>query len=112
MQRFSFDFLTRKSKSALIEKTNLFRKRMLADQVTAEERAKSKDSQHQLNMLKPVSHSGPAYIATASGMVSRPVRRRIMRMKAFARITNLVPGESRRIRRSMAFDSVRNKVAA
>lgn len=64
--------------------------------------------------LEPPSPSrlGPGLVEWITGtgaMPSRPVRRRIERMEAFAEITKQFPGELRRIRRSMAFDLVRNR---
>jgi hypothetical protein len=43
------------------------------------------------------------------GTPSRQVRRRYQRIEALASITKKFPGEPRRIRRSMAFDFVRNQ---
>jgi hypothetical protein len=39
---------------------------------------------------------------------SRQVRRRKLRLEAFKSMTDMYSGESRKVRRSMAFDAIRN----
>jgi hypothetical protein len=57
--------------------------------------------------------SGPiGFCVSVNPDDSRPVRRRKLRMEAFENITRMYPGEVRKVRRSMAFDSLRKKGVA
>jgi hypothetical protein len=107
MKRFSFDFLARKFRATITEQANLRRKRVEAKQLTDEEKVNRKLHLARIAALTPVMQLGPGYIRNHMANDSRQVRHRRMRLEMFKQITERFPGELRKVRRSMAFDSLR-----
>ena len=105
MRRITFDFMARQ-----------WRQRALNSilQLTAEEKRNAR-SRRKKGRLRPrvQTRLGPGYQPPLTGTtVSRQVRRRAARMRAFQDITKRFHGEPRRIRRNIAFDLVRNQERA
>jgi len=69
------------------------------------------EAQAKINLArkaKSEASSALAYEWNKTHAASRQIRRRAIRTQAFNDITKKYPGEPRKIRRSMAFDYVRN----
>jgi hypothetical protein len=108
MNIFRFDFFKRRQKQDAIERSSSERKHR--HNLTVEEIEQSKKhaaflKQFILDTIIGAFHQQER----ASGMDSRQVRRRKNRIDAFCEMTKRFPGELRRVRRSMAFDSLKVK---
>lgn len=109
MQRVSFDFMTRRLKQMAME-FFVYRKRQ-----TKKEGAQDRSKTDKAHRIKGESRVGPGIIRTFrnqlfTGVESRQVRNRRIRLEAFADITRKY-SERRSVRRGMAFDLVRNQRA-
>jgi hypothetical protein len=111
MLRISFDFMTRRIKQFAFE-TFIQHKRDARRMRTAEEVAEARKKAEFEKQFIPQQIFGPGYVSRVLAGDSRQVRRRRERILAFAEITNKYLGEPRRIRRSMAFDLIRNRAKA
>jgi hypothetical protein len=118
MQRISFDFMSRRIRQAVREiksKRILRRKERTIEEIKDIEKRKKWEAQ-----FIPSTQRGSSWLRSFwDGKItdhlstnSRPQRRRLARMNAFELISQRFPGELRRVRRSMAFDSIRNRKAA
>jgi hypothetical protein len=110
MQRISFDFMTRRLRQMVRE--GLSKRVQRRKQPTIEELDKKKKDAEFYRQFVPETRWGSRLLNRISKSDSRQSRRMKLRVAAFNEITKRYPGEPRRIRRSMAFDSVRNKVVA
>jgi hypothetical protein len=109
MQRISFDFMTRKIRQVMRERSSKRLMRKEYEQKTLEQVAADKERQEFNRQFVPMPQRGSFGYRTASASSSRQVKRAVARREAFNMMTKNYGGEVRKVRRSMAFAWLKNQ---
>jgi hypothetical protein len=112
MQRISFDFMTRKIRQVMRERSSKRVARKEYEAMTLELVMKNKERKEWERQFVPKTQRGSFGYGAASASSSRQVKRAVARRDAFNMMTKNYGGEVRKVRRSMAFAWLKNMRSA
>jgi hypothetical protein len=109
MQRISFDFMTRKIRQVMRERSSKRLMRKEYEQKTLEQHMEDEKRKEFNRQFVPMSQRGSYGYGSASASSSRQVKRAVARREAFNMMTKNYGGEVRSLRRKMAFAWLKNQ---